>query len=512
MTAKPTQDAGVEPGTGPTFVPSTGRQAGWNYLVFALGKSSTLVMTVVLARLLSPAELGLFALALLVVNLFDYVKDLGIGAALVQRSESWDRLAPTGLTLSVGFGVLAAGLVAATADLAADAMNAPGLAGLVRALAVALLFSVAAVVPLARLRRELDFRKRLVPELAGAVVKTAVAITLAVQGFGAWSLVWAQLAAVIVTSTLYWMVSRQSLRFGFDRQAALALLRFGLPATAVALMAFAIYNVDYLAIGVRNGEAGLGLYTLAYRLPELVVLNLCVVVGDVLFSALSRMQDSRGQLASYFLSAMGAVVALTAPLGVAMAVLAPQIVVVLFGAQFIDSGPILALLALFAVVYAASFNTGDVYKAIGRPSILVGINIGKLAFMVGPIWWASSYGPVQVAAVLLGVEVAHFFVRMIVLRRVVEVSIRALALTVLRPLSSAVLMGLTLLLGQQLVATLPAILQLVLMSPVVVLAYAFALRMLSVAQFRQARTLVQRRPAPRPAPADPYLTAERDLA
>ena len=60
--------------------PSTARQPAWNYLVFALSKSSTLLMTIVVARILSPTEFGIFALAILVVNLFDYVKDLGVGS------------------------------------------------------------------------------------------------------------------------------------------------------------------------------------------------------------------------------------------------------------------------------------------------------------------------------------------------------------------------------------------------------------------------------------------------
>src|SRR4051812_43855428 len=151
--------------------PATGRQAAWNYLVFGLSKSSTLIMTIVAARLLDPADFGLFTLALLVVNLFDYMKDLGVGAALVQSPGKWERLAPTGLTLTVIFGVVAGTLLAITAPIGAEILRQPRLTPLIQVLAIGLTISALSAIPAARLRRDLDFRQRIWPEFLGSVVK-----------------------------------------------------------------------------------------------------------------------------------------------------------------------------------------------------------------------------------------------------------------------------------------------------------------------------------------------------
>ena len=148
-------------------MPSTGRQTVWNYLIFALSKSSTLLMTIVVARMLTPTEFGVFALAILVVNLFDYVKDLGVAAALVQNRRDWGVIAPTGLTLSILFGLFASGLLAATADVAAAALGQPELVGLIRVLAIGLAMSALTTIPLAWLRRSMNFSARLVPEFVG---------------------------------------------------------------------------------------------------------------------------------------------------------------------------------------------------------------------------------------------------------------------------------------------------------------------------------------------------------
>ncbi|MDT0406912.1 oligosaccharide flippase family protein, partial [Streptomyces edwardsiae] len=155
-----------------------------------------------------------------------------------------------------------------------------------------------------------------------AVVKTALTIWLAATGHGVWSLVYGQLAGVLITAIMYWWVAPTFMWPRFQLDEAKALLRFGIPVTGVTLLAYAIYNVDYLAVGTRLGTTELGLYTLAYRVPELVVLNLCSVISDVLFSSMSRLQGEREAMSSQYRKALGIVLALTVPAGVGLAVVA----------------------------------------------------------------------------------------------------------------------------------------------------------------------------------------------
>lgn len=425
--------------------PPTGRQTLWNYLIFALSKTSTLLMTVVVARILSPTDFGVFALAILVVNLFDYVKDLGVAAALVQNRRDWRVLAPTGLSLSVMFGLVASGFLAATAGVAARVLGQPQLTDLIRVLAVGLAISALSTIPAALLRRSMNFSARLVPEFTGALTKTGLTIGLAAAGFGVWSLAYGQLAASVVMTVLYWRAARIRPSCAFDGPVCRELIRFGLPVTAVTLLAYAIYNVDYLAVGERLGATELGLYTLAYRIPELLVLSLCVVVSEVLFSALSGLQHDREALTAHYLQALTVVAALTIPIGIGLAVAAQPVVGTLYGANYASSSPILAVLAVFTVVYSASFHAGDVFKAMGRPGILTAINAGKLAVLIGPIWWAAGHSALMVAYALLGVEVLHFVVRMSVLRRLTGTGWVSVAEALWRPAAAALPMGLVLL-------------------------------------------------------------------
>ncbi|SDH06260.1 lipopolysaccharide biosynthesis protein [Pseudonocardia oroxyli] len=503
----PVADSDVDAGAAAA---RTGGQAVWNYVVFALSKGSTLIMTVVLARLLTPADFGVFALALLVINLFDYVKDLGVGASLVQSSRRWSALAPSGASLTIVTSVVVGTVVALTASRAAEFLGNAALAPMIQVLAIALVISALATVPQSRLRRQIDFRKRLLPEFAGAVAKTALSIGLAVGGVGVWSLVFGQLAAATVTTVMYWWVAREPLRLGFDRETAKELVRFGVPLTAVTLLAYGIYNVDYLSIGQRLGDEQLGLYTLAYRLPELLVLNLCVVVSDVLFSSLSRMQSDREGLGRHYLAAVGVVVALTAPLGALMAAAAPSVIHVLYGDGYSGAADDLAVLALFTVVYSASFHSGDVYKAMGRPGVLTAINAGKLVVMAYPIWWAAGHSTLAVALTLLAVEGVHFVVRMVVVTRIIDLRLPGLLLAIARPVLAAGIAGAAMAGVAAVLPLSPGFPALLVIGLVGLVVYLPAVRLTAPALARRATALVRSR-LPRRAgpPAASTRTSER---
>ena len=450
-------------------------------------------MTIVVARILDPTEFGLFALALLVVNLFDYVKDLGVAAALVQSPREWTSIAPTALTLSVLFGLVASGLLAATAGLSAAALGNPELAGMIRVLAIAMAISALSVVPAAWLRRSMNFSARLAPEGIGALVKTVCTIWLAASGHGVWSLVYGQLAAMAVMTVLYWLVSRTAPTIGLDRKVGAELIRFGIPVTAVTLLAYAIYNIDYLSVGKRLGANDLGLYTLAYRLPELLVLSLCVVVSEVLFSALSRRQDDRNALTSHYMEVLAVVVALTAPIGIGMAAVAPALVSTLYGEKYAGSAPILSVLAIYTVVYSISFHAGDVFKAMGKPGVLTAINAVKLAVLIGPIWWAAGHSATWVAWTLLAVEGVHCIGRMAVLHSMTRVSLAAVAAAVLRPGLAAMVMGAVVLGVSRATQGLSSALQLGLLTVLGICVYAVLLRFTAPHLVRALRLILARR-------------------
>ena len=309
----------------------------WAGAADAAGKLLVFVATLVLARLLVPSEFGLVAFALAVIYSLEYVGDLGLGAALVYRSDALDpRVSSTAFWI---------GMLGSIALFAATWLGAPLLASigpgdevvpLLRVLALQFPFSALGKAHEYRLRRSLQFRSLFGPKLAGGLTKGLVSIALALSGAGAWSLVIGQVAGTLVQALGLWLVHSFRPELVISRSHLPSMMRFGLGIVAVGMLGQLARNFDYLVVGGKLGAAALGVYYLAFRLPELVILTGFRVAGDVLFPFYARLRGEavtgideelrRGYLQTVRL---GAMVAWPAALG--MAALALPLVLTLYG-------------------------------------------------------------------------------------------------------------------------------------------------------------------------------------
>lgn len=399
---------------------SVARNALWNLAQYGGGKLVALVSIVVLARLLAPDAFGLVAMALLAINVFDRCKDLGVGTALVQTPARFAEVAPTGAVLTAISSVALSLMCLTGAEPIAALLGDDRLTPIVRVLSVALLISGLAVLPDAALRRRLHFADRTLPELAGALVKAGVSVGLALAGSGVWSLVWGQVAGTVVTTVLYWLAYRRRFAgepvLGWSRPAARELLGYGAPTSAIALLALVLDNLDYFVIGRRLGPEELGYYTMAFRLPELLVVSVCVVIGQVLFSAYSRVQDDQQALRAHYLKAATTVATIAVPVGFGLAAAAPEVVRIVLGAAYSPAIEPLRFLGVYAAIYSLSFHAGEVYKATGRTRLMLGLSVVRLVVFVPVLWVAAGRSIVAVAAAFLTLQVLFTVVRLALIR------------------------------------------------------------------------------------------------
>lgn len=369
----------------------------WNSATFMLSKGLLLISTMVLARLLAPDDFGLMAIGLLFMAYLDALGDLGVGPAVIYRQQDSARDASTAQLMAAGTGSVLAVVTALTAPWAAAFFDEPRAASIIQVLAVSFLIHMLGSVHDARLQRDLDFKRRFGPEVGKAFVKSAVSIVMALLGFGVWSLVWGQVAGTVVGTLLYWRVAGFGFRPVFDLDTAKSLLRFGLPMTLLGLLGILIQNMDYLVIGRRLDATALGYYTIAFRVPELVLMNLCYILSQALFPAYARLRHDPEALRNGFARTLRYVTVVTAPVGVGLAVVAPEVMLLTFGPQWEPAIPVMQVLAVYALLYSISFNVGDVYKATGRPGVLNIISVVKIAVTAPLLWFLAAEGIVAVA-------------------------------------------------------------------------------------------------------------------
>ena len=373
---------------------------GWNYLAFGFGRALNIVSISILAHLLSPKLFGLVALASLTTDYLSVLSDLGLDSALVQRRQNVEKSANIAFTLDVAAGIILTLVTILVAPYAAMLFHEPQATSVIRWAGLTFIVTAVGSANNALLQRELNFRKRIIPNLASSVVKAAISIGMALTGFGVWSLIAGQLIGTATSSVLLWIMTPWRPRLDWDSKVGKEMLRFGFPIMSNNALAVWEQNFDYLVIGILYSSAQLGIYTLAFRLPQTLVLSMLWLITSVLFPAFSSLQDQKEKLKKSFLSSLKYVQLFVTPLCLGMVVAADPLIRVLFGEQWVAAIPILRVLSLYAWVISMGYHVGDVYKAIGRPDILIKMSIPLFIVRLILLWIGAQYS-------LLGVGIAH---------------------------------------------------------------------------------------------------------
>jgi PST family polysaccharide transporter len=410
----------------------------WQGLSYLSTKVLALATTVLLAHLLAPEAFGLVTFSIVFVTYAEVVTELGVAQALIYLPR--DRRYQQGaLLICLAMAVGMATGVALGAPLIGRFFDRPDIVPMIRVLALYLLVSGSFQVPDALLRRGLHFRRRMAVEISRALAYGVVAVALALAGRGAWAIVWAYLAGGVAASTVAWSLvdERPSLRsWRLHRPVARSLLVYGLPVAGHGFLASLIFDIDYVIVGKRLGAEALGFYMLAFRIPELVIINVFYVLSAVAFPAYSHARQDpdrlrRGYLFSTQLQTLYGVGA-----GVGLAMLAPLLVPVIFGARWSASVAPLQALALYAAFRSLGNSSTDLNKGTGRPGLALKLAVLRLAVLVPVLLWAASFGINAVAWAQAGAAFALALLMQAVTARTIHVPLRDFAVA-LRPAVAA---------------------------------------------------------------------------
>lgn len=368
----------------------------WTGLAFVINKSVALASAVVLARLLEPEQYGLAAIGLLVAAFAEVLGEGGLGSAVVYVKGDDRPVVRNALSLAVMTGALATLLGLVTAPILADAFDEPDAVPILVVLSSVYVMSSLRHVYAGALARQLLFKKRIIPDTVRALVKATVTIVLAIMGFGPWAIVWGQLAGTAADLLAFVVVTGRRLFPGrLQRVVAEPLVRFGSPLIVVGLIGVILQNADYVMVGARAGTEDLGVYSLAFKVPELSLLALPFITGQALFPIFVRLDavdDGAAGFRRGVLAAVRAIAAIAVPVAVVLSVFAPEIVEGVFGEKWAAAGPVLRALALYGLLFALSFTLGDGIKAKGEAGLLAKLGAVRMVIGLPVLWWAAGHG------------------------------------------------------------------------------------------------------------------------
>lgn len=404
-----------------TLATKAAKGVAWNYFSFGLGKGLVLVTTAVLARLLTPEQFGVVGFATLAVSYLSVLKDLGLGAALIQRQDDVEEAADTVFTLNLLLGGILTLLAFLIAPLIASYFREPQVTALLQVLAFSFVINAVGAIHTVRLQRQLDFRRKALPDIGRSLIKGIVSIGLALAGFGVWSLIVGQMASSVAGVVLSWWMFPWRPKLRLATNLVRQMLNFGLSVIGTDGLTILNDTLDYLIVGRVLGSVALGIYTLAYRLPELLVFNLLWVLSAVIYPAYSSVQRETAVLEQAFWTTTRYIELVVMPLCLGLIIAADPLIRVFFGTQWLEAIPVMRLLAFYALVRSVGYHIGDVYKAMGRPDILLKLGIGSLFVLLPSLWFGAQYGLVGVAWAHALVALARTITRWLVASRFITI-------------------------------------------------------------------------------------------
>lgn len=371
---------------------------GWTLASSITVRLLQFLVTVVLARLLAPSAFGLFALCAMIIIAIQMFRDLGFGQALIYHKTDVQKNAETTFVMSGLFGFVAWGVMWIMSPIVAKVFGNAALIWPLRIMSSSVVLSSLATVPSIMLERELEFRKRAMPEFALGISYATVAIILAVKGFGIWSLVWGQVASVFAQSTVTWLVAGWKPAVSFHKSNAARTLNYGKPLMAASVLYLAFFYVDNAAIGKWLGVTALGFYNLAFTICNLPATNITHVVNKVMYPAYSKLNDNMPAMRDAYTKTIKSIALLTFPIAFWIFLASGDMVHGFFGPKWAPTIPLFRVLAFYGLFRSIGATAGSVFMAVGEPKWVYRLNSIQLAVAVPLVYpVAMHYGTFGVA-------------------------------------------------------------------------------------------------------------------
>jgi len=367
----------------------------WLGIGQTLGNLGSWASTLVLARLLAPESFGIVGMAMVIIGFVNTIGDLGLGAALIQRKHIDDGHKDAAFWLSFGMGALLFAACAAASPLIALVYREPRVSGVVVLAACALLLSPLFSTHVTLLRRELRFSTVAKVEALRSFVSGAACVAAALGGLGYWAIPLGPLVGQVVAIPIYWAAEKFRPALRGSRRHVRELFGFSLFVAGGSAINFLSANVDYLVVGRALGAGALGIYTLAYQIITLPLVQISSLFNQVMYPVFSAAQDDLEQSGKAYLDISRSLALIGFPILGWIAVVAPDLLFVIYGEKWLGAVTPLRILCVAGAVKSVGTFVGVVYRSQGRSYVEFYWNIAwfialSSAVLVGVRWGSQG--------------------------------------------------------------------------------------------------------------------------
>lgn len=406
--------------------------AAWMIAARFAIKSLGIVSTLILVRLLIPADFGLVALATALVGGLELIKTFSFDVALIQdQSASTDKY-NAAWTINLAFSLLLAALLLFAAPYASQFYSDERLIPVLYALSISMVIQGFENIGVVDFRKNLEFRKEFHFQLIRKFIAFGVTIPLAFALRNFWALV-----AGILTSSLVGTVSSYAMhpfRPRIGRKDLRELFNFSKWLVLNNILYFIRHRAADFVLGRFGGTKAVGLFSVAYEISHLVTAELVAPINRAVFPGYAKMAHDLDELRLGYLQVMSIIAVLSIPAATGIAAIADLLVPVMLGPNWIAAIPLIQILAFSGAIAILETNIGSAYLALGRPKILTLVySMFASTFVIFLFLLVPRYGTTGAAQASLFAGLANIPLQLYLMRRTLGINFTDLAHVFLRP-------------------------------------------------------------------------------
>lgn len=441
-----------------------------------------LVLLIIMARLLDPADFGLMGIALLTVNALRRFSRLGINESLIYHTdEDVDRYLDTAWSMRIGRGILLASIAVLGAPLIAQLFSEPRATDVVRVIALSPLFAGFRNPAIVYFKKKLEFHKQFAYQMSGSVLNFVASIAIALFiSQTVWALVIGYVLADFTRLLASYLIHQHRPRPGFSFDFAREMFSYGKWITISGMVHFILNEGDDALVGVLLTTASLGFYTTAFRIAKAPATEITQIVSGVMFPAYSQLQDDVERLREAFFRTLKLVTLVSIPVGVGIALVSAPFVRAFMGVDWLPMVLTMQLVALYGTMISITASFGSVWKAVGRPDYSPKLGALRIVILTPIIIPATlQFGIEGTAGAVLGVySLVLFPIDTYLVARSVETSVLRICQILAYPVAASAMMAGAVLLVDRTLPTIGALTEFVVLVAVGIGSYLLAAALL----------------------------------
>jgi len=369
----------LQPGEG--LYQRTVRSGFWVFALRITEQLFNITRLIILARVLAPSDFGVMGIALLALATLETFTQTGFQEALIQKKENVKLYLDAAWTVLILRGFILFAVLYLIAPYAANFFNVSEAKPIIQVIGFSVLLQAFTNIGVIYFRKELEFNKEFVYQLAGTLADFSVAVSTVLILQNVWALVLGILAGNVARCFVSYLIHPYRPHLNLDLGKVRELFGFGKWILGSSILVFLITQGDDIFVGKLLGTTALGFYQLAYRISNMPATEITQVISQITFPAYSKLQDDISSLREAYFKVLQLTAFISFPIAGLIFALAPDFTLVFLGEKWIPMVSAMQVLVFWGIIRSMAGLNSSMLQAVDMPDIITKLNFIKLIIL-----------------------------------------------------------------------------------------------------------------------------------